>query len=88
MTVLHRGRHTRGFRICADEFGKGIAQIPSEGFHLGAGFRFLSILLGGDRVGDVLLHFLQLGERQRFDVVVSHAMPCGLSVPVSIPVVA
>ena len=61
-----------GFRLSADEFGQGVAQIPGEGFHLGAGFRLLPILIGGDRLGDVLLHFLQLAERQCLEIVISH----------------
>jgi len=47
-------------------------EVPGESFHLGAGFRLLSILIGGNRLGDVLLHFLQLAERQCLEIEISH----------------
>ena len=52
----------------ADKFGQGVAQIPGESLHLGAGFRLLPIFECGDRLGDVLLHFLQLAERQCLEI--------------------
>jgi hypothetical protein len=42
--VFRRGWRTGGFRLGADKFGQGVAQIPGESFHLGAGFRLLPIL--------------------------------------------
>ena len=65
-------RRTGGFRLGADEFGQGVAEVPGESFHLGAGFRLLPILECGDRLGDILLHFLQLVERQCLEILVSH----------------
>jgi len=55
--VFRRCGRTGGFRLIADEFGQGVGQIPGEGFHFGAGFRLLPILIGGDRLGDVLAAF-------------------------------
>lgn len=57
--VFRWRRCTGGFHLGADQFGKGVAQIPGEGFHLGAGFRLLPILEDEDRHGDVLLEFVQ-----------------------------
>jgi hypothetical protein len=74
--VIRRGR-TGGFHLGADKFGQSVAQIPGESFHLGACFRLLPILKGGDRLGDVLLHFLQLAERQCLEIEISHwCGPC------------
>ena len=46
-----------GFRLGPNKFGKGVAQIPGESFHLGAGFRLVPVLELGDRLGDVVEEF-------------------------------
>lgn len=73
-----------GLAIGPDQFRRGVAHFSGHSFDLGAGFRLLSILKGGDRFGDVLLHFLQLGKLQRLEIVISHAMRRVLNIPVSI----
>ena len=50
MPVTCRGRRAGGFHLSADKFGQGVAEVSGEIFHLGAGFRLLPILIGGDRV--------------------------------------
>ena len=37
MPVFGRGWRTGGFRFGAEKFGQGVAQIPGDSFHLGAG---------------------------------------------------
>lgn len=88
MRVLRCDWGALGLAIGPDQFRQGAAHFSRHSFHLGAGFRLLSILIGGDRLGDGLLHFLQLGKRQRLEIVISHVMPRVLNVPVSIVVVA
>lgn len=69
----------------ADELSQRLEyQILGEGFHLCVCLGPLSILKGGDRLGDVLLHFLQRVERQHPEIVMSHAEPRVLKAPVSI----
>ena len=63
MPVFRRGWRTRGLRLGADKLGQGVAHLPGKGFHLGAGFRLLPILECGNRLGDVLLHFLPESSR-------------------------
>ena len=74
MPVFRRGGCKGGFPFCSDEFDQLIAELPGESCYLGAGFRLLSILKGGDRLGDVLLHFLQLAELQRLEIEISHVV--------------
>ena len=74
----------RDFLLSADEFGQGVAEFSGEGFNLGAGVRRLPILIGGNRLGDVLLHFLQLAERQCLEPKSAIDAVRVLNVPVSI----
>ena len=55
--VFRRCGRTGRFRLGADELGQGVAQIPSKSLHLGAGVRLMPILIGGDRLGDVIAAF-------------------------------
>jgi len=45
-----------------------VAEVSGERFHLGAGFHLVPILECGNRFGDVILHFLQLAERQYVEI--------------------
>ncbi len=56
----------------ADHVGKGIAHHFNDCIELGAAFGLVSVLLGGVRLGDVLLQFRQHLALQCFDVEVGY----------------
>jgi hypothetical protein len=58
----------RGFRFGADKFGEVVALVLGKSLVTGAGFFLPTILDCGNRLGDVLLHYLQLGERQYLEI--------------------
>ncbi len=57
--------------------GKQHDEVSGESVRLGTGFRLLTILERGDRLGDVLLHILQLAECQCLEIEISRwCGPC------------
>lgn len=83
---LSGARHVRDSCLSTHEFGQREAGVLGERFHLGADFRFLTILARGDRLGDVLLQLLQLAERQCLDIEISRwCGPCPRFPSIDIP---
>lgn len=51
---------------------QGIAHLLGDGFQLGAGFGLVPVLIGGNRLGEVLLQLPQFLERHRLEIEISH----------------
>ena len=84
MTEFRRSMRTGRFCLCADQFGERETHLSGHSCHLGARFSLLPIFEGRNRLGDVLLQLFQFGERQCFQIVISHVVPLFRNVPVSI----
>lgn len=63
ISVLQGAGRMCGFPLATENSSKRIAQILGEGFHRVVGLLFRSLIVGENRSGDVLLHFLLLAER-------------------------
>ena len=70
--VLREGRRTGGFHLNTDQLGEGVAHLFGDCFQLGAGFGLMTVLIGGNRLGEVLLQLLQFLERQCLEIESSH----------------
>ena len=73
MAVFRGGRCTVGFHLGADQVGKGIAHLFGDCVQLCAGFGFVTVLISGNRLGEVLLRLPQFLERQCLEIEISPA---------------
>ena len=72
VTVLRHGWRTGCFHLNTDQVGEGVAHLLGDGFQLGAGFGLMTVLIGGNRLGEVLLQLPQFLERHRLEIEISH----------------
>ena len=82
VTILRHGWRTGCFHLNTDQFGEGVAHIFGDRIKFGTGFCLWPFLLGGNRLGEVLLQLPQFLERHRLEIEISHwALVSGMMHP-------
>ena len=68
MAVFRVGGRTGGFHLAADQVGQRITHLFGDRVQLGACLGFVTVLVAGNRLGEVLLQLPQFFERQCLEI--------------------